>query len=147
MNSQISQCCTFNVNGLLFGIDVLRVREIVDSQVLTEVPLSCPEISGLLNLRGEIVTSINLNKRFPVEDEAESDSNMHIVVITEEDPISLVVDDVGEVIEIDPNQVEEVPDTIESEVSKLVSSVYKLEDQLMLILDIETAVDVIDQLN
>jgi len=140
----MNQCCTFWVNGYLFGVDVLEVREIVEFQKSTPVPLSNHMIDGLINLRGEIVTSIDLRRRFPSGHKAENKEPMSIVVITEEAPISLIVDEVGDVIDTDTKKLEKTPDTLQQEIRELISGVYKLENQLMLILDVQQAVKVGD---
>lgn len=140
MHEPIKQCCTFTVNGFLFGVDVLQVREVVESQYYTTVPLASSKTHGLLNLRGEIVTSIDLRDRFSAGDAEPSGDYMNVVVITEEDPISLVVDEMGEVIDIDPELIEPTPDTVQMSVKNLIKGVYKLDTRLMLILDVEAAV-------
>jgi len=137
----MNQCCTFWVNGYLFGVDVLDVREIVEYQRSTRVPLSNANIDGLINLRGEIVTSIDLRKRFPQAKTKATKDPMSIVVFTKEGPISLVVDEVGDVIETDANRIENTQETLHSDVRKLISGVYKMDDQLMLVLDVQAAVD------
>ncbi|MCG8527326.1 MAG: chemotaxis protein CheW [Opitutales bacterium] len=137
----MEQCCTFWVNGYLFGIDVLKVREIVEFQKSTPVPLSNEIIDGLINLRGEIVTSLDLRKRFPIGNRKETQEPMSIVVITDESPISLIVDEVGDVIDTDFSRMENTPDTLQPQVKSLISGVYKLDRQLMLILDVGAAVN------
>ncbi len=137
----MEQCCTFWVNGYLFGIDVLKVREIVEFQKSTPVPLSNEIIDGLINLRGEIVTSLDLRKRFPIGNRKETQEPMSIVVITDESPISLIVDEVGDVIDTDFSRMENTPDTLQPQVKSLISGVYKLDRQLMLILDVGSAVN------
>lgn len=137
----MEQCCTFWVNGYLFGIDVLKVREIVEFQKSTPVPLSNEIIDGLINLRGEIVTSLDLRKRFPIGNRKETQEPMSIVVITDESPISLIVDEVGDVIDTDFSRMENTPDTLQPQVKNLISGVYKLDRQLMLILDVGSAVN------
>ena len=137
----MEQWCTFWVNGYLFGIDVLKVREIVEFQKSTPVPLSNEIIDGLINLRGEIVTSLDLRKRFPIGNRKETQEPMSIVVITDESPISLIVDEVGDVIDTDFSRMENTPDTLQPQVKSLISGVYKLDRQLMLILDVGAAVN------
>jgi purine-binding chemotaxis protein CheW len=145
MNENMKQCCTFKVNGFLFGVDVLSVREIVENQRATKVPLSSVNIAGLINLRGEIVTSIDLRHRFPMGKTIPGENPMNIVVITGEGPISLVVDEVGDVIDMDPTCLEPTPDSLRTEVRELISGVYKMDGRLMLILDVESAVNVTEQ--
>lgn len=141
----MNQCCTFWVNGYMFGVDVLDVREIVEYQRSTKVPLSNTTIDGLINLRGEIVTSIDLRKRFPQAKSKPQNDPMSIVVFTKEGPISLVVDEVGDVIDTDSKRIENTQETLHSDVRKLISGVYKMDSQLMLVLDVHAAVDIHNQ--
>lgn len=145
MNENMKQCCTFWVNGFLFGLDVLQVREIVEFQKSTPVPLTSENIDGLINLRGEIVTSIDLRKRFPMGESKAESRSMNIVVMTQDEAISLVVDEVGDVIDVEPEKFEPTPDTLRPEVKELVAGVYKMDSRLMLILDVDTAVTLSEQ--
>ncbi len=139
----IKQCCTFYVNGLFFGVDVLKVQEVIKSQAMTSIPLSPEEINGLINLRGEIVTAIDMRTLLKSHKKGDSSEDpMNVVIITDGNPISLQVDAVGDVIDINPDRMEPPPETLDDNVKKLVESVYKLDDKLMLILNVDSAIDI-----
>jgi len=140
--SAINQCCTFYVNGLYFGINVLQVREIVRYQKMTHVPMSHEVIQGLINLRGEIVTAIDLRMLLEGDSSGQNKEPMNIVVMSDGSPVSLLVDEVGDVINVDITRMEEPPDTLDSATQKLVENVYKMDDRLMHILNVEEAVSV-----
>tara|TARA_B110000305_G_C18949512_1_gene407652 strand:- start:40 stop:474 length:435 start_codon:yes stop_codon:yes gene_type:complete len=139
----IKQCCTFYVNGLFFGVDVLKVQEVIKSQAMTSIPLSPEEINGLINLRGEIVTAIDMRTLLKSHKKGDSSEDpMNVVIITDGNPISLQVDAVGDVIDINPHRMEPPPETLDDNAKKLVESVYKLDDKLMLILNVDSAIDI-----
>lgn len=148
------QCCTFTVGDLLCGIDVARIREIVRPQPVTPIPLAATSIDGMLNLRGQIVLAIDLRQRvgLPARDVGEetedfaSDGDsqnispwMNIIVDDEDELVSIVVDAVGDVIEISADQCEPTPPTLSPALKELVSSVIQLEgDQLLLVINADT---------
>lgn len=136
-----TQFCTFYVDGLFFGVDVLRVQEVIRYQEMTRVPLSSPVVSGLINLRGQIVTAIDLRRRLVLRDRAPELLPMNVVVRTDDGAVSLLVDEIGDVLEIDPATFERPPETLTGVARQLVRGVYKLKDQLLLIIDTEQTVD------
>lgn len=139
------QFCTFHVADLLLGIEVLNVQEIMRYQELTEVPLAPPEIQGLINLRGQIITAVNLRRRMnlpPGEDDTDS---MNVVTRINGEVISFMVDSVGDVVEVEEDTFEPVPSTVDVTIRGLVSGVYKLEDQqLLMVLDTVKAANLAD---
>lgn len=138
--SEKRQFATFNVGTLFFGIDVHDVQEIIRFQALTGVPLADSVVRGLINLRGQIITAIDLRRRMKVvENIAESDS-MNIVVQTDQEKVSLIVDSVGDVLEVSAEAFEAVPPAVKTDVRALVTGVYKLPDKLMLVLNTKSAV-------
>ena len=131
--------CTFLLDGRLFGIPVEGVQEVLRSQRLTAVPLAPPEIRGLLNLRGQIVTTVDLRTRLGLPARDPEDSSVHVVVRTSEGAVSLVVDQIGQVLEPPASTFEAAPETVSAVVHELVERVCKLEDGLLLVLDTERA--------
>jgi purine-binding chemotaxis protein CheW len=137
------QSCTFVLDGHLFGVDVASVQEVLKQQDLTPVPLAPPEVAGLINLRGQIVTTLDLRSRLGLpERPAGTDSVSVVVRATDGGPVSLVVDRIGDVLHVDGASLEAPPDTVPAEVRELVSGICKLEDRLMLLLDTEKAIRV-----
>ena len=139
----MTQYCTFVLDGHLFGIPVASVQEVLREQAVTPVPLAAPEVSGLINLRGQIVTSLNLRERLRLAGQPADELSVSVVVRTlDGGAVSLVVDRVGDVVEPDPGSLESPPETLDPRVRALVDRVCKLDGELMLMLDTELAVAV-----
>lgn len=136
------QYATFFLDGLYFGIEVLSVQEVIRHQEMTPVALASPVIRGLINLRGQIVTAIDLRERLGLTSRAEDALPMNVVVRTADGAISLLVDEIDDVVEAQPEQFEQVPETVRARVGGLVTGVYKLPSRLLLILDVEQTVDI-----
>lgn len=129
--------CTFWLDGLFCGIDVAEVQEVIRAQEMTPVPSSADVVRGLINLRGQIVTAIDLRRRMGLEPLAEDQASMNVVIRTSESVVSFLVDRIGDVIEIDPSDREAPPQTISARAREVVRGVCKLEGRLLLILDTE----------
>ena len=139
----MQQYCTFVLDGHLFGIPVDTVQEVLRKQVLTPVPLAAPEVGGLINLRGQIVTTLDLRVRLLLPPRPETERSVSVVVRTVDGgAVSLVVDRIGDVIEPDPGSVEPPPETLDPAVRALMAGVCKLDGRLVLLLDTERAVAV-----
>lgn len=136
------QFCTFFLNGLFFGVEVLRVQEVIRYQEMTRVPLAPRMIEGLINLRGQIVTAIDLRRRLDLPARAEGDLPMNVVVRSEDGAVSLLVDEIGDVVEIRDDVFERPPETLSGAARELIQGVYKLKERLLLILDTESTVGV-----
>lgn len=132
--------CTFRLDRHLFGIEVERVQEVLRSQTLSRVPLSSEVVEGLINLRGQIVTAIDLRRRLHLPDRAEGTEPMNVVVMTDDGPLSLLVDEIGDVVEVSDDTFEVPPETVTGVARELISGAHKLEGQLLLLLDTERAV-------
>lgn len=136
------QYCTFRLAQYHCGIDVLTVHEILRHQPMTRVPLAPPVVKGLINLRGQIITALDMRTRlsFPAREDGKAPINI-VVGIGQgsDDAAALLVDEIGDVIDIDPATCEPPPDTIRGAVRDLIQSVCKLEKGLLLILDVEKA--------
>ncbi len=140
MNS--AQLCTFRVDDLFFGVDVQHIQEVIKYQELTPVPLANRTVRGLINLRGEIVTAIDLRRRLNLEPNADIEP-MNVVVCQDDEVVSFLVDESCDVIEVYDKDVEKVPETINGKLKSLIDGVYKLEGRLLLVLDTDkvTALD------
>jgi len=134
------QFCTFFVNGLFFGVEVLKVQEVIRYQGMTRVPLAPATIQGLINLRGQIVTAIDLRRRLELPPRGDDQLPMNVVVRSEDGAVSLLVDEIGDVVEIQDDSYEHPPETLKGVARELVQGVYKLKAQLLLILDTEKTV-------
>lgn len=132
--------CTFDVGAHLVGIETRRIQEILRPQPITPVPLAPPAVRGLMSLRGQIVVVLDLRTRLGVigRDQPES---FHVLVRMPEGPVSLLVDRVGDVVEVMPESFEDVPDTLQSSACQLLRGAYRLERKLLLVLNCESAVN------
>lgn len=138
--SESKQYCTFFLDGLFFGVEVLKVQEVIRYQEMTTVPLASRTIQGLINLRGQIVTAVDLRRRLDLPARAASELPMNVVVRTDDGAVSLLVDDIGDVVEIQDDARERPPETLRGIARDLVTGVYKLKERLLLILDTEKTI-------
>jgi purine-binding chemotaxis protein CheW len=131
--------CTFELDGLFFGVEVLLVQEVIRYQRMTSVPLAPDVVRGLINLRGQVVTAIDLRRRLGMPALSEGRLPMNVVVRTSDGPVSLLVDEIGDVIEVEDSTFESPPDTLTGVAAELITGVYKLKGRLLLVLDIDKA--------
>ena len=136
------QYATFSVGDLFFGINVTEVQEVLRYQEMTGVPLAPPVIEGLINLRGQIVTALDMRRRLSLEPRPADARPMNMVVRSEDGPVSLLVDEIGDVLEVRPEQFEAPPDNLNNSHKQLMEGVYKLEHRLLLVLDREKVLQV-----
>lgn len=135
------QFATFFVADLFFGVDVLRVQEVLRFQQMTCVPQAPEVIEGLINLRGQIVTAIDMRRRLGLPPRAGDQAPMNMVVRTEDGAVSLLVDEIGDVLDVDAATHERPPENLDPAARELIRDIYKLKDRLLLILDAERTVD------
>lgn len=135
VHPQSRQLCTFVVGEHLFGIDVCFVHEVIRSQAMTVVPLAPKIVRGLINLRGQIVTAVDMRYRLELPPFEDSYEPMNVVVQNGEGAISLLVDEIGDVLDVDMRQREPTPPGVADVVRDVLDSVYKLENRLLLVLE------------
>lgn len=129
------QYCTFLLDGHLFGIEVMQIQEVIRYQRMTRVPLAPSVVEGLINLRGQIVTAVDLRRRLELRERPAGQVPMNIVVRTDDNAVSLLVDEIGEVVEVQEDQFETPPETLRGPARELITGAYKLADRLLLVLD------------
>jgi purine-binding chemotaxis protein CheW len=139
------QLCTFVLDGLLFGVEVMNVQEVIRFQEMTKVPLASSMVRGLINLRGQIVTAIDMRARLRLPPLRGEQQPMNVVLRTSDGVVSLLVDDIGDVLELDGRVFERAPETLGAVFREVVLGVYKLEQRLLLLLDVERIVALGDQ--
>jgi purine-binding chemotaxis protein CheW len=142
--SASQQFCTFYLGEQCYGLDVLHVQEIVRSQPLTRVPLAPATVLGLINLRGQIVTAIDLRRRLDLPERTAGCEPVNVVVQTDDGAVSLLVDQIGDVLEVTDDQFERPPETLRGPARELIQGAYKLPDRLLVILDLEKVISVSD---
>src|SRR5260221_2657356 len=118
--ARTSQFCTFYLEKLLLGVELKGVQEVVRSLDMTKVPLAPPVVSGLINLRGQIVTAIDLRRRLGLPDRPPQQLPMNVVVRGDEGAISLLVDEIGDVQELQEDGFERPPATLQGEARSLI---------------------------
>jgi purine-binding chemotaxis protein CheW len=140
--TELQQYCTFWIQGSLYGVEVEQVQEVIRHQGMTLVPLAPQAVAGLINLRGQIVTAIDLRRRLGVAERAAEELPMNVVVRTGEGAVSLLVDEIDDVIEVERPEMQPPPGSLDEASSLLLRGVYKLKHQLLLVLNTDVAVDI-----
>lgn len=135
------QYATFEVAGQLFGVTVDAVQEVLSFNEYTSVPLAPPAVGGLFNLRGQVIAAIDLRVQLGLEPQSLDGSVMNVILRGDDEPVSLLVDRIGEVIALDDALFEPPPDTLNGPARDLVVGTFKLDGRLMLALDANNAVD------
>lgn len=132
--------CTFFADGLYFGVEVERVQEVIRYQPMTRVPLAHDVLGGLINLRGQIVTAVDLRRRLDLPPRTDDRQPMNVVIRNDDGAVSLLVDEIGDVIEVEAAAWEPRPDTVRGESRDLITGAYKTADRLLLVLDTDRAI-------
>lgn len=133
--AQNLQFCTFYVDNLLFGVPLTDVQEVMRHTDMTRVPLAPTVVSGLINLRGQIVTAVDLRQKLEFAPPAAEKPPMNVVVHNDEGAVSLLVDEIGDVVEVGDDAFEPPPETLRGKVRTVILGVYKLSGRLMHVLD------------
>jgi purine-binding chemotaxis protein CheW len=143
------QLCTFWLNNIYFGINVQHVQEVIRSQGITRVPLAPPDVCGLINLRGQIITVIDLQKRLDIGTQEilsdsllKHESGFNIVVYFDNEVVSLLVDDVGDVLEFSENTFQLPPATLKGRMRQVLAGAYPLTEGFLLVVDIEKILNI-----
>ena len=131
------QFSTFLLDNLYFGVEVLKVQEVIRYQDMTRVPMAPSVVQGLINLRGQIVTAIDLRRRLDMPEREDDARPMNVVVRTSDGVVSLLVDEIGDVLEVNQADLERAHETLSGAAREVVTGVYKLKNRLLLALDVE----------
>jgi purine-binding chemotaxis protein CheW len=137
----MSLYCTFIVDRFFFGVPVDHIQEVVRHQDMSRVPLAPNEVSGLINLRGQIVTAIDLRRRLHLAAATGDRRAMNVLIKTPEGAVSLLVDQIEDVLEVPAEGVERPPETLQGEVRDLITGACKLKDRLLLLLDTQKTIE------
>ncbi|RMB12178.1 chemotaxis protein CheW [Eilatimonas milleporae] len=127
--------------GQILGIPVLSVHDVLNAQNITKIPLAPEWVEGVLNLRGRIVTAINLRRRLGLPPLDEGKKSMSIVVEHKGEPYSLQIDQVGEVLSLDDQLFEKNPVTLDPVWREVSLGIYRLDNELLAVLDVEKLID------
>lgn len=140
-----NQFCTFHLDDQFFGVDVKLVQEVIRYQDMTEVPLAPLAVCGLINLRGQIVTAIDLRTKLGLPPREEGQLPMNVVIRAEDGPVSFLVDQIGDVIEPDEQSFELPPNTLQGTAKEYITGAYKLDHRLMLVLKSDEVIHAMTQ--
>ncbi|MFT3927004.1 MAG: chemotaxis protein CheW [Myxococcales bacterium] len=128
------QLCTFQIAGQLFGVDVAHVQEVIQDQATTRIPLAPSAVAGLINLRGQIVPVLDLRHCLALPRASAALGGANVVLATEAGPVSLRVDEIGDVLQVGDDAFEATPENLRGPTRALVRGVYKLDRALLLVL-------------
>ncbi len=131
----VRRYCTFFLEGQCFGVEIERVQEVLRPQEMTPVPLAHPVVRGLMNLRGQIVTALDLRRRFGLAERLEGRLPMNIIVHTDDGGASFLVDELGDVLDVEDADFERPPETLRGPARDVIRGAYKLKNRLLLVLD------------
>jgi len=135
------QYATFEVADQLFGVEVHTVQEVLSYNEYTPVPLAPPAVGGLFNLRGQVIAAVDLRVQLGLARQAMTGPVMNVILRGDGEPVSLLVDRIGEVVDLDDEAFEGPPDTLSGPTRDLVTGTFKMDGRLMLALDVNQAVD------
>lgn len=141
--SEMVQLATFFLGGELFGIDALHVQEILSYQEITTVPLAPEYVRGLINLRGQIVTVIDLRRRLGFDHRENETAGMNLIVMSDEGPMSLLVDQIGNVLDLHADRLKAPPGTIRGVAVHYIHAVCQLEEELLIMLDLNSILELV----
>jgi purine-binding chemotaxis protein CheW len=140
-NTQSTDYVTFTTGGQMFGVPIDRVQEVFRPAHITRVPLAGPQIAGVLNLRGRIVTAIDMRSRLDLHARAEGEAPMAIGIESWGESFGLLVDALGEVLKLANDGREANPINLDRKLASVSAGVYRLDGQLLVVLDIDRVLD------
>ena len=132
---------TFWAGGLHLGIDVMVVQEVLGDEAITPVPLAPAGVLGLVNLRGQLITAVDARHRLGLATDPHQ-GGVHFIIRTQDEVVSLVVDREGDVVVVDDEAYEDVPELVDESIRTLVTGAYKMDHDLLLVLDADRTVTV-----
>lgn len=135
---------SFTIDKQMFGVPILKVQDILKPVSIASIPLAPPEIKGSINLRGRIVTVIDVRVRLGLEPREETSDSMGVTVEQHQDLYTLLVDKIGDVVSLSNDKFEKNPGTLDATWREFASGVYRLEKNLMVVLDVDRLLDIAD---
>ena len=132
---------TVAIGGQLFGLPIARVHDVFRVEAMTRVPLAAPEIAGLLNLRGRIVTAIDMRRRLALDGPRDRAKPMAVGIEHKGESFGLIIDQVGEVLRLPRDGREPNPVNLDRRWAGVADGIYRLEHELMVVLDVDRVLD------
>ena len=142
----VSEYVTALIGGQLFGLPISRVQDVFMPERVTRVPLASGEIAGVLNLRGRIVTVINMRARLGMPKNEDGKAPMAVGVDLRGESYGLLIDQIGEVLRLPDEGRQENPVNLDPRMAKLAGGVYRLDGQLMVVLDVDRVLEIAPEL-
>jgi purine-binding chemotaxis protein CheW len=139
---QFAEYVTVMIGDQLFGLPIGRVQDVFVPEKLTRVPLAPPEVAGVLNLRGRIVTAIDMRRKLDLPPRAEDQPVMAVGIDTRGESYGLLVDSIGEVLKFPNSACEPKPANLDERWARVASDLIRLEGQLLVVLDVDRVLDV-----
>jgi purine-binding chemotaxis protein CheW len=133
--TDLVQFSTFRLEDELFGVNAIQVQEILPYQEISQVPLAPEYVKGLINLRGQIVTVLDLRSRLGFEPLEHETTGTNLIVNSPEGPLSLLVDEIANVLDIQKDRLSPPPGTVRGVAVSYIQAVCQLEDDLLIVLD------------
>jgi purine-binding chemotaxis protein CheW len=131
---------TVTIGAQLFGLPIARVQDVFVLSQITRVPLAPDDIAGVINLRGRIVTAINLRRRLGVSGDS-GRTQMAVGIQSDSESYGLVIDGVGEVLKLGTETAEPVPVNLDERLRRVAAGVHRLDDGLLVVLDVDKLLD------
>jgi purine-binding chemotaxis protein CheW len=141
-NENVSEYVTASVGGQLFGLPISRVQDVFIPDRLTRVPLAPPEIAGLLNLRGRIVTAIDMRRRLGLAAAPEGELRLAVGIECKGESYGLLIDTIGEVLKLPADDREDNPVNLDARLARVSAGVHRLEGRLLVVLDVDRLLEV-----
>ena len=142
VQQNLTEYVTAMIGGQLFGLPIVRVQDVFMPERLTRVPLAPPEIAGILNLRGRIVTLIDMRRRFGLGERNDGDAAMAIGVESRGESYGLLIDSVGEVLKLDDAEREPNPVNLDQRLARVSAGIHRLDGQLLMVVDVDRVLDI-----
>lgn len=133
--------CTFFIGEQFYGVPVEDVQEVLQSQPLTRAPLAPAAVAGLMNLRGQIVTAVDVRSVLRSKAAAHVEDKMNIVIRHASSEVSLLVDSIGDVMTVDESRIERPPETLQGMAREFIRGISALEGRLLLLVDVHRMLD------
>jgi purine-binding chemotaxis protein CheW len=138
----LTEFVTVIIGDQLFGLPISRVQDVFVPDRLTRVPLAPPEVAGVLNLRGRVVTAIDMRSRLDLGQREAGPPVMAIGIELRGESYGLLVDSVGEVMKLKSSHCESKPVNLEARLARVAAGIYRLEGQLLVVLDVDRVLDI-----
>src|ERR1043166_9513596 len=141
-SESITEFVTVMIGNHLFGLPISRVQDVFVPDRLTRVPLAPPEVAGILNLRGRVVTAIDMRSRLDFVEREAGKPVMAIGIEFKGEPYGLLVDAVGEVMQLHNSACEAKPTNLDPRLSRVAAGIYRLGGQLMVVVEVDRVLDI-----